>query len=404
MTSPWRRRLEDFGKLIQVADEAYFEPEDFRRAFNAALQTARTVTFLLQKNKATIPGFDDLHKRLIKDGLGSDPVMKWMIEARNTVEKEGDLATYSAMRARVIASHTDDTPWMDAESEEVLFAGTLALQRMWSKRTPDWYAESSVLVIERRWVANTLPEHELLDALIHGHRRLGTVVDAMDQAAGFQPAKMVDMTGAGSAMRKVFIKLSDGRTYAAHQAEIPLTPARAEQARARYGGLNTRFLDPALSVSEHVEAWADLACTLFNKDGYHNAMYMLFGREGKPLKFGHVAPADRAEKYLFWRLMGDLALANPDFHALFYIDEVWVREVGSAAWDGNVESAPITGEQLVVWGEAEDGERHELRFPIRRDGEAATVDRTITAPQLEGATMNMLDALRHAWAVRTHSG
>jgi hypothetical protein len=84
MTSPWRRRLEDFGKLIQTADEAYFEPEDFRRALIAALQTARAVTFLLQKNKATIPGFNDLHQRLIKEGLGSDLVMKWMIEARNT--------------------------------------------------------------------------------------------------------------------------------------------------------------------------------------------------------------------------------------------------------------------------------------------------------------------------------
>jgi hypothetical protein len=136
MTSPWRRRLEDFGKLIRAADEAYFEPEDFRRALNAALQTARTVTFLLQKNKATIPGFNDLHQRLIKDGLGADPFMKWMIEARNTVEKEGDLSTFSVMRARIVASHTDDTPWTDAESEEALFAGTLALQWMWSTHVP----------------------------------------------------------------------------------------------------------------------------------------------------------------------------------------------------------------------------------------------------------------------------
>lgn len=55
---PWEKRLSDLSHILQSCAHTYFEPDLFRRNTNQFLQTARTVTFIIQKNKATIRDFD----------------------------------------------------------------------------------------------------------------------------------------------------------------------------------------------------------------------------------------------------------------------------------------------------------------------------------------------------------
>jgi hypothetical protein len=50
------QRLDDLHRLWHQAADAYFDPD----AFRVAIQTTRSVTFILQKNKAIIPDFDRL--------------------------------------------------------------------------------------------------------------------------------------------------------------------------------------------------------------------------------------------------------------------------------------------------------------------------------------------------------
>ncbi len=52
------RRLEDVHQLWHQAEAAYFDPDGFRLAIQTAIQTLRTVTFVLQKQKVNIPNFD----------------------------------------------------------------------------------------------------------------------------------------------------------------------------------------------------------------------------------------------------------------------------------------------------------------------------------------------------------
>jgi hypothetical protein len=58
---------------------------------NNAIQTARTITFLIQKNKATINDFDRWYAKNVLDRFGGDSIMNWLKESRNYIEKEGDL-------------------------------------------------------------------------------------------------------------------------------------------------------------------------------------------------------------------------------------------------------------------------------------------------------------------------
>jgi hypothetical protein len=96
------RRLEDVHRFWHQAERTYFEPDEFRIAIQAAIQTARQVSFVLQKNKALIPDFDEWYKGW-QEKLAAIPLMRWMVEARNQIEKQGDLEAYNFVSAEIVA-------------------------------------------------------------------------------------------------------------------------------------------------------------------------------------------------------------------------------------------------------------------------------------------------------------
>lgn len=70
--TPWRRRLGDYSQLLHQADHTYFEPDLFRLNAQNAIQTARTVTFLIKKNKSTIPDFEAWYQENVLDVFAAD--------------------------------------------------------------------------------------------------------------------------------------------------------------------------------------------------------------------------------------------------------------------------------------------------------------------------------------------
>ncbi len=98
------RRLEDAHQHWHRAEQAYFNPEPFRVAIQTAIQTLRTVTFILQNKKQNIPEFDAWYGDW-QEKLKSDSLMRRMVEARNKIEKRGDLEVHSFVRAEIVASY-----------------------------------------------------------------------------------------------------------------------------------------------------------------------------------------------------------------------------------------------------------------------------------------------------------
>jgi hypothetical protein len=68
------RRLEDVHQHWHQAEQAYFHPEPFRVAIQTAIQTLRTVTFILQNKKRNIPDFKSWYGAW-QDRLKADPLM-----------------------------------------------------------------------------------------------------------------------------------------------------------------------------------------------------------------------------------------------------------------------------------------------------------------------------------------
>src|SRR5690554_5645236 len=87
-------RLMQMRQLWEDAAQNYFDPTRFMLALQNCITTSRTVTFILQSHKSEIQNFEGWYKPH-QERWKLDPIMCWARDARNSIEKRGDLETYS---------------------------------------------------------------------------------------------------------------------------------------------------------------------------------------------------------------------------------------------------------------------------------------------------------------------
>src|SRR5690348_4069143 len=102
-------RLRQAHTLWHQAQRDYGSPDDFCTNLNATIQALRTVTFILQKEHRAIPDFEPWYAEW-QERMKSDPLMKWLVTARNRIEKQGDLKTHSSALVSVLASWDEPYP------------------------------------------------------------------------------------------------------------------------------------------------------------------------------------------------------------------------------------------------------------------------------------------------------
>ena len=169
----WERRLADLAHFLDACGKTYFEPNLFRLNTNQFLTIARTVTFLIQKDKSSIPEFDNWYNEEILKRWSGDAIMTWAKDSRNKIEKEGDLELHSHLSVRLIYSYREEEDIaIQCERKELLGANIKRLINYAENKLPRGVADASVLKIERRWVANSLPTQELLKAFTYIYSRL----------------------------------------------------------------------------------------------------------------------------------------------------------------------------------------------------------------------------------------
>src|SRR5690349_1236783 len=94
------RRLQEAHRAWHQAAHLYSDPDGFRVNLNAAIQALRNVTFILQSEKHNIPSFDTWYPSW-QQRMKEDNVLRWSVDARNRVVKQGDLETESVARVHV---------------------------------------------------------------------------------------------------------------------------------------------------------------------------------------------------------------------------------------------------------------------------------------------------------------
>ena len=374
------RRLKDFSRLWRETREAYFEPERFRLNLQSAIATARTVTFILQSNKAAIPEFDAWYET-IQARFKADPVMRWAVNARNKVEKQGDLATLSQVRIELVASYAGhpSTTWAPSS----VCASLVDIRRSIPARLLDDHViEHGVLCVQRRWVDEELPEHEVLDALAHVygqlagmiidlHRHLGVSIPDGGAEAGEHlllsplPDGRLPSMEVPAEERTIYIAVRDGKEM--EIGRIPQAPASAKVrklARKRYG-------KDAWGGLKEADTFAAMAGTFFSearrvmlRDNYHLPV-MLLWKDLVPLDHIRAWPPDRRAKYM---MMRDAAARARQVGAngVMYISEAWTARKEDLPASGFAAEARERGEALVMSAANADGEMFTLQAEIIR--------------------------------------
>jgi len=404
-------RMEDVHSLWHSALNSYFDPAGFRAPLQSCITMLRSSTFILQNQKHSIPDFNGWYEPW-RARMKNNPLMRWAVDARNKIEKQGDLETYSRVIARIIASYEEEIPEIDIT--EGLFEPIEALLNRIDKCTLEKQVlEHGLLKIERRWVANTLPDFEILDALAEVYGELSLLLDDAHRQVGLPVPCLVHpeeegqtpVAGGGPSggrlpcmighdeKRAVIYSIKTGERIVFETEELDsgeLIRAAAE----RYGTTLPSIKTQNDSLIALAESYFAHARAMFLHDGYHISMAFLY--KGTELVGQHLfQPEERKDKYLLLRqLATEVDRQNAD--RVMLIGESWftTKPLGDFVYPSEVAERR---EKLHLYASSAQNENVILTAIIVRNGDETSLEETVTEL---GVFPNILAPIRAIWEKR----
>lgn len=303
--------LNDAHILWHQALEAYHDPHRFRAFLNACVQALRNVTFVLQKNKTAIPDFESWYP-VWQEQLKTDPVLRWLVEARNRVVKQGDLETRSLARLSIVDSYL-------AAPELVLdvdpFASLADIGRLVAKAELSQHTrENGSARLERRWESSDLADHELLDALAHCYGVLSSLVADAHVQAGFTRESAETCTGglkgledgsahltaqrlggrppcmvATEAPRSIWVRLDSGEEFFLGSFETDMAGIDEEKVMQRYGPFAKHEPVDAKDLRQLAEILYRMAERILKRDGFHEPIAFLISPDSSLVQIALVS-------------------------------------------------------------------------------------------------------------------
>lgn len=334
--APVHKRLEDLHRQWHAAQDAYFDPEGFRLAIQTAIQTSRTVSFILQSNKALIPDFDNWYAKW-QEEFRKIPLMKWMVDARNKIEKQGDLEAHSFIRAEIVASHLNEGPKIEVPAE-LFDAPEKLVKGIPNSSLGSHIKKDGILRIQRRWIENTLPDFELLDAVTLAYGHLSRLLDDAHRQIGLPvPESMNVETGelydseamkgrmpcmiGHSDLRTIDVWLADGIPIKFDTIESAYDPEIGSKAQERYQLKPQEIFGSSGTPEGTLKSLFATARVMLEKDGHHHTILFLF--KGKQLlKIVGLRPEEHGQKYLMMRQIAH-ELVRKGADTVILIGEIW---------------------------------------------------------------------------------
>jgi hypothetical protein len=290
------RRLMDGHAQWHRLHENYFDPHGFRIMLNALVPNLRNVTWLLQKQKKELAGFDQWYPRFQQQS-GNSEIMRWVVKSRNRITKEADLELHSELQI----------VWQQNWLQRVLGASAKFPPRMSVREILDdvvrrYRPPGGTVTVRRRWVDAALPEWELLDAtgeayaqlaalLAEGHRAAG--VQVCDLSAREEECVTAHLSSSGTRPHCMLVAKDDleahfdvlkGVQIESYNLTIERDKDGTRLATERYGQQPEPHPgDPIASVPWHMAN----ARRLMEKDGFHT-MFVFLYRGETMVQFGHL--------------------------------------------------------------------------------------------------------------------
>ncbi len=405
-------RLHQAHRLWHQTQAEYENPDAFCTNLNATIQALRSVTFIIQKEGGAIPDFATWYEAW-RERMKRDLVMRWLVDARNRIEKQGDLRTYSSARVSVVAGWGDPHPLLEAEVDPLLSTAHIA-EKLPDFGIPPTIRREGVLIVERRWVARELPEHELLDALAHCYGVLATLVSDAHSRCGFlmrtfkaesHEPKAVRTEHLGGRLpcmvataeaRSVRIHLPTGQFLTPAQIFIKADPRRMEQAAKRYGVTegSLRKRRPGEDIIEGSAEWFRNAKGVLATDGYHHTIALLETADGNA-ELHLLDVPDRAGLYVLMRRLAD-EVERTGAVGLVHIAEFWAARPEELKPDQLPSESPARKELLQVTAATADGRVrvHSVEFRKNEHGEIEYGNEWVTDDLVQSG---FLEPVRRVW-------
>ncbi len=375
--------------------ESYFDPEQFRVKLQAAIQSFRSVTWVLQSQKALMPDFDKWYASK-QNLMRADPKMRWLVEARNYIEKQGDLST----RSRFLVTFSNS--WNPEPEREYKFGPDVVpkdVAKLIANSIPNAKInEAALLKFDRTWVDSMLPEEEVLTTLIHCFLVLRSVVDSAHEliipevacADRSQRRKTNDtmpaaMAGVSFPATKWF-KLLHGQLLDYSVKKVTIDREIFEKYAAENPGIKkaAKGLTRTGTFREQCQGFFEMARFLLQKDGYHIPT-VIYEAGGMP-QFCQVKMDDRAEKHV---LMRELAAVCRRHQATWFIfiGEAWLATL-DPRYGPHAVDYPNRKEMLVLHGVHRDGTQLSIQAVFSKFGGKAIVGATSINDELMPGVMS----------------
>lgn len=401
------RRLADAFRLWSAARQSYFDPDLFRPNVQSAIQALRSVTWILQKEKSKLAGFDAWYgskQKLMRE----NPVLRWLVDARNRIEKQGDLETKSTVRTTIYSG------WLDLKTHDVEMPPGLSsalLARSLGKKLGNLTTEDGTIIrVERRWVDSELPNHEILEALTHAY---GFLQALLFEAHGLLSTPPIGLCEFHEKLRSSNFVLPDEmlHPFARHQWLDAKSGEPIEIDYGHWSATRQEVFDSATRQYGNDQDYVPSASSNFREeciryfargrkivatDGYHISTAII--EKGIQSQIVQFSPSTRAEKHAYMRDIAEFC-ERIRAESIMIIGEIWTATVPLKAGAPkflHAVDAPNRGEALALTGVSRAGECIEVYAPFSRVDE-----KIVFGPDEvhEGSWPNMTAPFREAFKV-----
>lgn len=408
------KRLREVFSFWGKAAEAYADPEEFVINLNACIQAIRNVTFALQSQKSEIDEFDLWYAPWV-DAMKKDRVMRWCVDARNTIVKQSDLETKSVAVASIHNNYLFE-PTFEFEvnpTEKLENVAKLLVERISKPLTDTGY-----LRIERQWIVEELATVELLSALAHAFTVLRALINDLKDRSG--PTKIYpqfDDSKKGIEPESIISLLNEHspecmKTFEDYRTEwfsfpalnpvhldfvniaVPATDKKT--AKEKYGDFLSTGKKPE-SFRERLDLFANNAKHILEVDGYHMTVLFMFDARGH-MEMVRTTFNEQSDKYAFWQRVSKRAKRH-GITELFFIAEAWTYTLEDKIKYGSPEHIVNKKEVLGISGLSKSGECLNIAIPFYNQN-----GKCILGEQSEDNNMPYFFApINKAWGKNAHS-
>jgi hypothetical protein len=385
-------RLEQAHLLWHEALAAYHDPDAFVMRLNALLEALRTVTFVLKKEFRNGDEFKSWYAPW-EAAMKADSRLTWARDARNAVEKEGDLETSSVAHVRVLAGGLS-VQVAEYEVDPTVDASEI-LRGLQLGALPGQLLKDGLLEVERRWTTPELQGEEVLDVLAQCWGVLARIVGAGHQARGqnmetcvvtaepacgapLLPAHPTGRRPCMVASREARTRRRNLATGAPHELEVVTRQMPGDfdeqAAREHYGFQEWEPAPAHADLITKAEALHRFARNVLVADRFHLTIAWLL-RDGAEVDQSVLQPEDQQDKTMMAQRLA-IEADRLGANGLILTTEAWrapLVEPDDPRFALRAQERDDRGEALVTYAVARNGPCHTWISVFSRDSKGSIV-------------------------------